>query len=66
MTNHGTTIKTMTDATTASDVDIYAGHTRDQIILIREAVHSLRTEAAREIKVTVQHKDFTLTVDARK
>ena len=63
---NGKTITTMLDTTTAEVVEIYAGHTRDQIILIREAVHSLRTEAAREIKVTVLHKDFTLTVEARK
>ena len=61
-----TTILTMVDGRTTMPVVPYSGETRDQIILIREAIHALRTEAASQINVKVQREKWSLTVEARK
>lgn len=66
MTDGKTTILTTTDKDTVSLVEIYSGELRDAIIMVREAVHALRTEAAREIKLTIQRERWSLTVEARK
>jgi hypothetical protein len=47
-------------------IRVYSVHTRDHLILIRDACHALRTGAAAEIDLTVQTKDWTLTMKARR
>ena len=59
-------ITTMTDTESGQAVEIYASDTRDHIILIREAIHPVRTGAIREVSIKVQTKDWTLSVTARK
>lgn len=59
-------IMTRVDEATTMELEIYSGSVRDQLILIREAVHSIRTGAVREFKFTVQAKEWTMTVEARK
>ena len=60
------TITTFVDADKCAVLEIEYSRVRDQLILIRDAVHAIRTDAVREIKVSVQNKDWSITIEARK
>jgi len=66
MTSDNRTITTMVDTDFIAQVEICHSETRDHIILIREAIHPIRTGAVKEINVKVQMAEWTLTVEARK
>lgn len=66
MTSEARTITTFVDADKCAVLDIEYSRVRDQLILIRDAVHSIRTGAVSEVKVSVQNKDWSITIEARK
>lgn len=64
-------ITTSFDKGKLEDIGIYSGLTRDQVIIIREAVLALRSDAARECEISVSGVDglgkaWALMVKARK
>ena len=66
MTNPNHMIQTYVDAEKIVSLEMYGGAVRDQLILIRDAVHAIRTGAVQEVRVHVQGKDWSLTIEARK
>ena len=66
MTSEERTITTFVDADKCAVLDIEYARVRDQLILIRDAVHAIRTDAVREIKVHITNKDWSIMIEARK
>ncbi len=59
-------IQTMVDTDLASIIEINDSDTRDQIILIREAIHPIRTGAISEVRMEFKCADWSMTIEARK
>ncbi len=66
MTDQRHIMQTFVGTETVAPVEIWSGSVRDQLILIRDAVHALRTQAASEIELSVQVKEWTMTVKVRR
>ena len=59
-------VQTFVGPETIVPLEIYGSEVRHQLILIRDAVHALRTSDAKEIEVAVQRKEWSLTLKVRK
>jgi hypothetical protein len=59
-------IPTMIDADTCAVVEVCDAATRDQIILIREAIHPIRTGAISQVRMEFKGDGWSLTLEARK
>jgi hypothetical protein len=59
-------IQTMVDTDLVSIVEVNDIDTRDQIILIREAIHPIRTGAISKVRMEFKCADWSMTLDARK
>lgn len=47
-------------------LEIFSGQTRDQIIIIRDALKEFRTTDAKELSVELAGKDWSLNIRARR